>query len=925
MTYDNFTIKSQECILKAQQIAGGHDQQMVDTPHLIKGILVTDENVPQFLLQKMGVNIPTLQMRLDEMIKSYPKVEGGEKQYLTNDANKALSRAKKMLKEFGDEFISIELILLALLQGKDKGGMLLKEMGATAKEMKVAIGELRKGRTVTDQSTDTQYNALAKFAINLNERAESGKLDPIVGRDEEIRRVLHILSRRKKNNPILIGEAGVGKTAIVEGIAWRIVNQDVPENLQSKKLFVLDIAALIAGAKFKGEFEERLKGVIKEVTDSEGEIILFIDEIHTLIGAGGGGGAMDAANILKPALARGDLRTIGATTLDEYQKYFEKDKALVRRFQTVLIDEPSIADTISILRGLQERYEVYHKIDILDEALIAAAELSSRYIADRSLPDKAIDLIDEAAAKLRLELDSKPDEVDEQDRKVRQLKIEREAIKREGNKKKLDKINKKIADAKEKLEDITAAWKNEKEIVDTIQSIKKTIEELEQQAAKAERESDFELVAKIRYGQIKEKEVMLKVAEEKLDKLPEENRFTNEEVNANDIAEVVARWTGIPVSKMLQSEKDKLLGLEAEIGQRLIGQHEAVVAVSDAVRRSRSGLQDANRPIGSFIFLGPTGVGKTELAKSLAEVLFDDDKAITRIDMSEYQERHSVSRLVGAPPGYVGYDEGGQLTEAVRRKPYSIILLDEIEKAHPDTFNILLQVLDDGRLTDSRGRVANFTNTIIIMTSNMGAEVILENFEDLAAVGEDHRADILETTKLEVFEALKENLRPEFLNRIDDKIMFLPLTKDEIKQILELLLKKTRKMLAKQGMELELSESAKDLLADLGYDPQFGARPLKRVLQKEVLNELSKYVLSGEFDGGDTIYVDTDAKGLTFGNKPSTTSEKPKSNGAAKPAAKKDAKAKQLEDLKKATKDVEDAVKKAKEENGDADSKAKDN
>jgi len=830
-----------------------------------------------------------------------------------------------MLKEFGDEFISIEMILLALIQGKDKGAMLLKELGATVKEMKVAIGELRKGRTVTDQNTDTQYNALEKFGINLNERAESGKLDPIVGRDEEIRRVLHILSRRKKNNPILIGEAGVGKTAIVEGIAWRIVNKDVPENLQSKRLFVLDIAALIAGAKFKGEFEERLKGVIKEVTDSEGEIILFIDEIHTLIGAGGGGGAMDAANILKPALARGDLRTIGATTLDEYQKYFEKDKALVRRFQTVLIDEPSVEDTISILRGLQERYEVYHKVDILDEALIAAAELSSRYIADRSLPDKAIDLIDEAGAKLRLELDSKPDEVDEQDRKVRQLEIEREAIKREGNKKKLDKINKQIADAKEKLDGITAAWQNEKEIVDTIQGIKKTIEELEQQAAKAERESDFETVAKIRYGQIKEKEVMLMVAEEKLDKLPEENRFTNEEVNANDIAEVVARWTGIPVSKMLQSEKDKLLNLEVEIGQRLIGQHEAVVAVSDAVRRSRSGLQDANRPIGSFIFLGPTGVGKTELAKSLADVLFDDDKAITRIDMSEYQERHSVSRLVGAPPGYVGYDEGGQLTEAVRRKPYSIVLLDEIEKAHPDTFNILLQVLDDGRLTDSRGRVANFTNTIIIMTSNMGAEVILENFEDLASVGEKHRADILETTKLEVFEALKENLRPEFLNRIDDKIMFLPLTKDEIKQILELLLKKTRRMLAKQGMALELTDNAKDLLADLGYDPQFGARPLKRVLQKEVLNELSKHVLSGDFDGGDTIYIDTDAKGLTFENKPSGSSDKLKSNGAAKPVVERADKTKRLEDLKKATKEVEDAVRKANEKNGNADLNAKNN
>ena len=694
----------------------------------------------------------------------------------------------------------------------------------------------------------------------------------------------------------------------------------------SKQIYVLDIAALIAGAKFKGEFEERLKGVIKEVTSSNGEIILFIDEIHTLIGAGGGGGAMDAANILKPALARGDLRTIGATTLDEYQKYFEKDKALVRRFQTVTVDEPSVEDTISILRGLQERYEVYHKIDILDEALIAAAELSSRYISDRYLPDKAIDLIDEAAAKLRLELDSVPDEIDEQDRRVRQLEIEREAIKREGNKKKLENINKQIADAKEKLESITAAWKNEKEIVDTIQGIKKSIEELELAADKAERDSDFEAVAKIRYGQIKEKEVMLKVAEEKLSKLPEENRFTNEEVNSNDIADVVARWTGIPVSKMMQSEKDKLLNLEAEIGQRLIGQHEAVVAVSDAVRRSRSGLQDVNRPIGSFIFLGPTGVGKTELAKSLAEVLFDDEKAITRIDMSEYQERHSVSRLVGAPPGYVGYDEGGQLTEAVRRKPYSIILLDEIEKAHPDTFNILLQVLDDGRLTDSRGRVANFTNTIIIMTSNMGAEVILENFEDLAAVGDDHRADILETTKLEVFDALKENLRPEFLNRIDDKIMFLPLTKDEIKKILELLLRKTRKMMGKKGITLELTESAKDLLADLGYDPQFGARPLKRVLQKEVINQLSKYLLSGEFDSGDTIYVDTDpnAKGLVFGKAPVAKKASANGNGAAKakPAApKKDDREKKLDDLKKATKDVEDAVKKINKEKGEGDAK----
>ena len=926
MTYDNFTIKSQEAILKSQQVAGGYEQQAVDTVHLIKGILLTDENIPQFLLKKMEVNLPMLERRLEDTIKTFPKVQGTDKQYLTDDSNKALSRAKKLLKEFGDEYISIELILLGIIQGKDKGATILKEMGATAKGMKTAIAELRKGRKVTDQHVDGQYNALEKFGINLNNRAESGELDPIVGRDEEIRRVLHILSRRKKNNPILIGEPGVGKTAIVEGIAWRIVNQDVPENLQSKRIYTLDISSLIAGAKYKGEFEERLKAVVKEVTNSNGEIILFIDEIHTLIGAGGGQGAMDAANILKPVLARGQMRTIGATTLDEYQKYFEKDKALVRRFQTVVINEPSVEDTISILRGIQDKYEVYHKIDILDGALIAAAELSHRYVTDRALPDKAIDLIDEAAAKLRLELDSVPEEIDEMDRKVRQLEIEREAIKREGNKKKLSAINESIANNREKLESITAAWKSEKEIVDTLQGIKKTIEELEQQASKAERESDFEAVAKIRYGKIKEQEVMLKVAEEKLEKLPEENRFTNEEVTANDIAEVVARATGIPVSKMMQSEKEKLLKLEEQIGERLIGQHEAVRAVSDAVRRSRAGLQDAKRPIGSFIFVGPTGVGKTELAKALAEVLFDDEKAITRIDMSEYQERHSVARLVGAPPGYVGYDEGGQLTEAVRRKPYSIILLDEIEKAHPDTFNILLQVLDDGRLTDSKGRVVNFKNTIIIMTSNMGAEKILENFEDLDALGDNHRDDIIETTKEEVLEALKENLRPEFLNRIDEQIMFLPLTKSEIKQILMILLRKTEKMLGHQGVAIKLSEAAMDFLADKGYDPQFGARPLKRVLQRDVINELSKQMLSGSFAMGDTIYIDADGKGkLTFSEKPF---KEKSSNGKSEVSKKKIEKEKvdnnkkdkerekDLEKLKKATKDVEDAVKDMKNEEG---------
>jgi ATP-dependent Clp protease ATP-binding subunit ClpB len=902
MTYDNFTIKAQESILKAQQIAGGLEQQNVDTPHLIKGLIETDEKIAEFLFQKMGMNMNQLRVELESATKAYPRVEGAQKQYLTNDSNQALSRAKKLLKDFGDEFISVELILLGILGGKDKGAKLLKEMGATEDGMKAAILELRKGRKVTDQHADNQYNALKKFGINLNEQAESGKLDPIIGRDEEIRRILHILSRRKKNNPILIGEAGVGKTAIVEGIAWRIVKGDVPENLLSKQIFVLDITSLIAGAKYKGEFEERLKAVINEVIDSDGEVIMFIDEIHTLIGAGGGSGAMDAANILKPALARGQLRTIGATTSDEYQKYFENDKALVRRFQTVFIDEPSVADTISILRGLQERYEVYHKIDILDEALVAAAELSNRYITERHLPDKAIDLIDEAAAKLRLELDSVPEEIDEWDRKVRQLEIEREAIKREKHKKKLDRINESIANAKQKLDSLVAQWKSEKEVVDEIQAIKKKIEELEHSASKAERESNFELVAKIRYGDLKEQEEKLAIAEKKLDKLPEDSRFTTEEVTANDIAEVVSKWTGIPLQKMMKSDRERLLKLEDEIGERLIGQKEAVRAVSDAVRRSRAGLQDAKRPIGSFIFLGPTGVGKTELAKSLAEVLFDDENAITRIDMSEYQERHSVSRLVGAPPGYVGYDEGGQLTEAVRRRPYSIILLDEIEKAHPDTFNILLQVLDDGRLTDNKGRIANFKNTIIIMTSNMGAQTILENFEDLEAVGSEHRDEIIETTRLEVFDALKDNLKPEFLNRIDERIMFLPLTKEEIKKIAGLVLGKLRKNLEIQGLKIEFTESAMDLLADLGYEPQFGARPLKRVIQKEITNELSKFLLAGDYADGETIYVGTDSKGFTFGSKPSDSSSKPANKKSE------NGREKTIQDVKKATKDLKDAI-----------------
>ncbi len=868
MTYDNFTAKAQEAIQKGQQIASGLSHQQVETIHLLKGIMETDESLSQFLLEKSGVNVPQLKQKIEDTFKDFPKITGTDQQYLTNDANKALSKAKGMLTSFGDSFISLELMLLAIVQGEDKGARILKDLGITEANLRGAIQELRKGRKVSDQHTEDSYNALGKYAQNLNERAENGKLDPIIGRDEEIRRVLHILSRRKKNNPILIGEAGVGKTAIVEGIAWRIVKGDVPENLKTKKIFSLDISSLIAGAKYKGEFEERLKGVINDVTEANGEIILFIDEIHTLIGAGGGQGAMDAANILKPALARGELRTIGATTLDEYQKYFEKDKALVRRFQTVVIDEPSVEDSISILRGLQERYEVYHKIQIMDEAIVAAVELSHRYISDRQLPDKAIDLIDEAAAKLRLELDSLPEEIDECDRKVRQLEIEREVIKREKNDKLLNNIEEQIAQAREKRDSLVAGWKSEKEIIDTIQAIRKRLEEMENEAEKAERSSDYERVAKIRYGEMQEQQVMLRVAEEKLSKLPEESRFTNEKVTASDIAQVVSKWTGIPVDKMTQSEKDKLLRLEDEIGARLIGQEEAVAAVADAIRRSRAGLQDAERPIGSFIFLGPTGVGKTELAKTLAEVLFNDEKAMTRIDMSEYQEKHTVSRLVGAPPGYVGYDEGGQLTEAVRRRPYSIILLDEIEKAHPDTFNILLQVLDDGRLTDNKGRVANFKNTIIIMTSNIGSENILENFEDLAEMGDKHRTEVLETTKAEVLNMLKENMRPEFLNRIDDQIMFLPLDKIEIYKVLDLLLKGTQKMLAKQGLLLKMSEKAKGFLTNLGYDPQYGARPLKRVLQKEVINELSRQILIGTFSFGDTIYIDANNKGLLFSKDP---------------------------------------------------------
>ena len=865
MTYDNFTTKAQESILKAQQMAGANDQQMVDTAHLLRGVLAEDENVSGHLLKKVGVNLTTLGEELEKIIQTFPKVQGGvDKQYLSGEANKVLSNAKVIAKEMGDEFIPVELILLAFLKGNDRTAKLLRELGATEDLLKKAIVEIRKGRKITDQGAENNYNALSKYAINLNDRAESGKLDPIIGRDEEIRRVLHILSRRQKNNPIVIGEPGVGKTAIIEGIAHRIVRGDIPETLKSKRIYSLDMAALIAGAKYKGEFEERLKAVVTEVEESEGEVILFIDEIHTLIGAGGGQGAMDAANILKPALSRGELRTIGATTLDEYQKYFEKDKALARRFQPVMVDEPSVEDTVSILRGLQERYENYHKVKILDAALVAAAELSYRYISDRHLPDKAIDLIDEAAAKLRLELNSVPEEIDELDRRLRQLEIEREAIKRENEPKKLAVLNEQIANLQEQLHGVKGKWEEERGVLDVIQESKRKIEELELRAARAERESNYEEVARIRYGEIKQEEEILKLAEGNLATLSPENRMTKEEVNADDIADVVARWTGIPVSKMMQSEKDKLLKLEDQIGQRVIGQREAVQAVSDAVRRSRAGLQDEKRPIGSFIFLGPTGVGKTELAKALADVLFDDEQAMTRIDMSEYQEKHNVSRLMGAPPGYVGYDEGGQLTEAVRRRPYQIILLDEIEKAHPDTFNVLLQVLDDGRLTDNKGRVANFKNTIIIMTSNLASDKILENFDGLEDVNEKKRQEIIDQTKEDVMVVLKETLRPEFLNRIDETIVFHPLSKTDIRAILNILVKGVNDMLKKQELFIYPTDAAFDYMATEGYEPQFGARPLKRFLQKSLVNELSKEILMGKFKAGDKIVADVKNEKMVF-------------------------------------------------------------
>lgn len=856
MNFDKYTIKSQEVIQQAVSIAQARQTSVVETGHLLKAVLESDENVTGFLFKKLNVNLNYLKTKLEEIINSYGKVSGGSP-HLSNDAAQALKRAEDYLKNFNDEFVAVEHILLGILSGKDRVAQLLKDMGVAEKQLIQAIKELRGGGRVTDQNAEAKYRSLERYSKNLTKLAKEGKLDPVIGRDEEIRRVMQILSRRTKNNPILLGEPGVGKTAIVEGLAQRIVAGDVPENLKDKQLVALDMGLLVAGAKYKGEFEERLKSVIKEVTDSNGQIILFIDEIHTLIGAGAGGdSAMDAANLLKPALARGELRCIGATTLKEYQKYIEKDKALERRFQPVMVDEPSIEDAISILRGLKERYEVHHGVRIQDDAIIAAVELSVRYITDRQLPDKAIDLIDEAAARLRIEIDSMPEELDELERRIMQLEIEREAIRRENDKEKEAALSKQIAELSEQRDALKAKWKQEKELVQQIQSIKADIENLRIEAEQAEREGDYGRVAEIRYGRILEAEKRLEELRKQLHEIQGEKPMLKEEITAEDIAEIVSRWTGIPVSKMLQSEREKLLHLEDELHKRVVGQDEAIRAVSDAIRRSRAGLQDPNRPIGSFIFLGPTGVGKTELAKALADYLFNDENAMVRIDMSEYQERHSVSRLIGAPPGYVGYDEGGQLTEAVRRRPYSVVLLDEIEKAHPDVFNILLQVLDDGRLTDNKGRTVNFKNTIIIMTSNMGAELIQANFENLTPENED---EVVAQTKEQVFDLLKRNLRPEFLNRVDEVIMFRPLSKEGIRKIVEIQLKQVNRRLEADNIELVVDDSIYDLLADVGFDPQFGARPLKRAIQQLILNELSKEIIAGKVKEGDVVHVSFDS------------------------------------------------------------------
>ncbi len=860
MNFNNFTIKSQEAIQQAQQIAQGYGNQQIENEHILKAIFEVDENVTPFILKKLNVNLVTLKQILDKQLESFPKVSGGDIM-LSREANKTVIEASNIAKKMGDEYVSIEHLLLAILNSKSAIAQSLKDQGVTEKGMKAAIQELRGGENVTSQSAEETYNSLNKYAKNLNQLARDGKLDPVIGRDEEIRRILQILSRRTKNNPMLVGEPGTGKTAIAEGLAHRIVDGDVPENLKSKEIYSLDMGALIAGAKYKGEFEERLKAVIKEVTSSEGDIVLFIDEIHTLVGAGGGQGAMDAANILKPALARGELRAIGATTLDEYQKYFEKDKALERRFQKVIVDEPDTESAISILRGIKEKYETHHKVRIKDEAIIAAVELSERYITNRFLPDKAIDLMDEAASKLRMEINSKPEELDVLDRKIMQLEIEIEAIKREKDETKLKSLHSELANLKEERNELNAKWQSEKEVVDNVQNLKTQIEDFKLEAERAERDGDFGKVAELRYGKIKDAQAALSKLETQLAENDEGTSMIKEEVTREDIAEVVAKWTGIPVTKMLQSDREKLLTLEDHLHKRVVGQNEAIVAVSDAIRRSRAGLQDEKKPIGSFLFLGTTGVGKTELAKALAEYLFDDENAMTRIDMSEYQERHSVSRLVGAPPGYVGYEEGGQLTEAVRRKPYSVVLLDEIEKAHPDTFNILLQVLDEGRLTDNKGRLADFKNTIIIMTSNMGSDIIQERFD---TVKDPETA--MEGAKIEVLALLKQTVRPEFLNRIDDIIMFTPLSKTDIHKIVELQLKGVSKMLLKQNIVLDATPEAIKYLSEKGFDPQYGARPVKRVIQREVLNQLSKEILAGKITTESVILLDSFDDGLVFRN-----------------------------------------------------------
>ena len=862
MNLNNFTIKAQEAIQHGFQIAQGNNQQSIETGHLLKGLLHSAENVVSFLLKKMGVNTAIFQQALDKIIESYPKVTGGE-QYLSPPANKVLQKSLGLAQEMGDQFVSVEHVLVALLDAGDSVSRLMKDNGIAKKELKQAIEELRKGSKVNSQTAEDSFNSLNRFALNLNERARNGKLDPVIGRDDEIRRILQILSRRTKNNPILIGEPGTGKTAIAEGLAHRIVRGDVPENLKTKQVYSLDMGALIAGAKYKGEFEERLKAVVNEVVQSNDEVVLFIDEIHTLVGAGKGEGAMDAANILKPALARGELRAIGATTYAEYQKYFEKDKALERRFQVVQVEEPDTLSAISILRGIKERYENHHKVRIKDDAIIASVELSQRYISDRFLPDKAIDLMDEAAAKLRLEMDSVPEELDEIERRVKQLEIEREAIKREKDDKKLAHLHEEISNLKEEQSRLRAKWQSEKAVIDNIQKKKLEIEDFKREAEEAERQGNYERVAELRYGRVKEAESEIQKYQEELQQLKEGENLIKEEVDAEDIAEVVARWTGIPVSKMLQSEREKLLRMEEELHTRVVGQDEAIAAVSDAVRRSRAGLQDEKRPIGSFIFLGTTGVGKTELAKALAEYLFDNENMITRIDMSEYQEKFSVTRLIGSPPGYVGYDEGGQLTEAVRHKPYSVVLFDEIEKAHPDVFNVLLQVLDDGRLTDNKGRTVNFKNTIIIMTSNLGSQIIQESFERMNSGNQEF---ILEETRKRLMEMLRQTIRPEFLNRIDETIVFTPLSKEDITEIVRLQFKQVIKRISGADIKMEITDPAVEWLASAGFDPHFGARPVKRILQKYVLNELSRKIIAGQVQKDKTIIIDFANNGLIFRN-----------------------------------------------------------